>query len=182
MNLDHFNSTPAENMRPPLLACCDVPTWADAVLAGRPYRSADAILAAADAAARDFTASDVDRALAAHPRIGERASGQSTEAAWSRKEQSGVSTDAATQAALAEGNRAYEKRFDRVFLVNAAGLDAQAILARLTQRLGHDPATEARVVAGELRGIALRRLARLLDIEDEAPAAQAQRTSCEAPA
>ncbi len=167
MDLEHLNDADPAELREALLACCDVPTWADSVIAGRPYATAEAALEAAAAAADAFTPGDVDRALAAHPRIGERASGGSTEAAWSRKEQSGVATDAETQAALLAGNRAYEERFDRVFLINAAGLDAGTVLAELRRRLENTPGAEAAEVAGQLRGIALRRLTRVLDLEDE---------------
>lgn len=167
MDLEDFNSAPEADMRATLLACCDVRPWSDAVLAGRPYADASDVLRTAGTAALRFTASDVDRALAAHPRIGERAAGASTEAAWSRKEQSGVATDAQTQAELLAGNRAYEERFDRVFLINAAGLDAQTVLAQLRRRLGNTPEEESAEVASELRGIALRRLARVLELEDE---------------
>ena len=55
----------------------------------------------------------------------------------SRAEQAGVDpSDAAVAAALAEGNRAYEQRFGRVFLIRAAGRSATEILAALTERLG----------------------------------------------
>lgn len=166
MDLSQFNSADAGDLRATLLACCDVPSWADAVLAGRPYATAADAFEAAGAAA-GFRPDEVDRALAAHPRIGERASGGSTEAAWSRKEQSSVSTDEATQAELLAGNRAYEERFDRVFLINAAGLDARTVLTQLHRRLANSPEAEAAEVASELRGIALRRLARVLELEDE---------------
>ena len=46
------------------------------------------LLAAADAAARALSWPDVLSALSAHPRIGERAAGDSQEASWSRTEQS----------------------------------------------------------------------------------------------
>jgi 2-oxo-4-hydroxy-4-carboxy-5-ureidoimidazoline decarboxylase len=163
MDLDRFNEEPVDRLRPALLACCDVPAWADGVADGRPYADVSALLDAADAAARRFTPDDVDRALAAHPRIGERATGQATEAAWSRQEQSGVSRDEATAAALRDGNRAYEDRFGRVFLICATGLAAEDVLASLTARLGNDDATEAAVVADELRKIALLRLRKVLD-------------------
>ena len=163
MDLDRFNEEPADRLRPALLACCDVPAWADAVGDGRPYDEVSAVLATADAAARRFTPEDVDRALAAHPRIGERAEGADTEAAWSRQEQSGVSRDEVTAAALRDGNRAYEDRFGRVFLICATGLTAEEVLANLTDRLGNDDATEAAVVADELRKIALLRLRKVLD-------------------
>ncbi len=166
MDLTELNTTAGERLRPELLACCDVPAWAEAVLAGRPYADHDALAAVADKAARAFTRPDVDRALAAHPRIGERARGQGAEAAWSRGEQSGVSRDQATQAALLEGNRAYEERFGRVFLICATGLSGEQVLASLRERLGHDGATEEAVVAEELRKIALLRLAKLVEATD----------------
>jgi 2-oxo-4-hydroxy-4-carboxy-5-ureidoimidazoline decarboxylase len=105
----------------------------------------------------------VDRALAAHPRIGERAAGSGTEAAWSRAEQSAVSRDSETERQLAEGNHAYEERFGRVFLICATGLSAEDVLAALRTRLGHDEVTEQAVVADELRKIALLRLGKVLD-------------------
>ena len=73
----------------------------------------------------------------------------------SRAEQAGRRPgDAAVAAALAEGNRAYEQRFGRVFLIRAAGRSATEILAALTERLGHTPAEEEPVVADQLRQIA----------------------------
>ena len=102
------------------------------------------------------------RRLAAHPRIGEKAAGNGAEAAWSREEQSAVEQDAAVQQALAEGNRAYEQRFDRVFLICATGRSGEEVLADLRSRLGNDEATEAAVVADELRKIALLRLRRVV--------------------
>ncbi|TWS18549.1 2-oxo-4-hydroxy-4-carboxy-5-ureidoimidazoline decarboxylase [Tsukamurella asaccharolytica] len=167
MDLEDFNSAPEADIRATLLACCDVRSWSDAVIDGRPYADATDALRAAGTAALAFTPADVDRALAAHPRIGERATGASTEAAWSRREQSGVASDAETQAALLAGNAAYEERFDRVFLINAAGLDATAVLAELHRRLENTPDAEAAEVARELRGIALRRLARVLELEEQ---------------
>jgi 2-oxo-4-hydroxy-4-carboxy-5-ureidoimidazoline decarboxylase len=163
VTLDEFNAAPVHELRPQLLACADVPAWADRLLDGRPYADADEVEAAADKAAREFSPADVDRALAAHPRIGERAEGSGAEAAWSRAEQSTVSRDATTEQALAEGNRAYEERFGRVFLICAPGLSGEEILASLRSRLGHDEVTEQAVVADELRKIALLRLRKVLD-------------------
>lgn len=165
MDLQHFNAAPADELRDALLACCDVPRWADAILGGRPYADARAVGQIADAAARAFTPAEVERALAAHPRIGERPQGAHAEAAWSRHEQSGVATTTDVREALAAGNQAYEERFGRVFLICATGLGADEVLARLRERLDHDPETEAAVVADELRRIALLRLERVLSQE-----------------
>ena len=163
MRLDEFNAAPPASLATALLTCCDVPGWAAAVSDQRPYPDVDSVVAAADRAARALTPGDVDRALAAHPRIGERVEGRGTEAELSREEQSGVATDARTRSALDEGNRAYEERFGRVFLICATGLSAEDVLAALRERLQHDERTEAAVVAEELRRIALLRLRKLLE-------------------
>ena len=96
MSLPEFNAAPDHVASEMLTACCDVPSWVDAVRKGRPYADVPEALDLADRSARSFAPDDVDRALAAHPRIGERAAGSGTEAAWSRQEQSGVSRDTDT--------------------------------------------------------------------------------------
>lgn len=163
LGLTHFNTAAVEDVTPTLLACCDVPRWAQAVIHARPYADRSDLLEVADAAARTFTDSDVDRALAAHPRIGERAEGHGREAAWSRDEQAGVERSAQTAEALAEANLRYEQRFGRVFLICAAGRSAEDILAAARTRLANDAVIESRVVADELRQVALLRLRKAID-------------------
>ena len=163
MDLEEFNSTPADRLRPALAACCDVPEWVEGILAKRPYGDVAALTAVADQSLRELDDDEVDRALQAHPRIGDRAKGVSTEASWSRKEQSGVGDDPGARRELAEGNRQYEERFGRVFLICATGLSAQDMLTNLRERLMHDDVTEAKVVHEELRKIALLRLAKVVD-------------------
>ena len=160
-----FNTLPAARLEEQLLACCAAPAWGAAILAKRPYRERSEIVAAADAAARSLSWDEVLVALAAHPRIGERASGESAEASWSRQEQSAAarSADEATRAALADANRAYESRFGHVFLIFASGRTQEEILAAARERLGNDEETERVIVADELRKIALLRLERVLD-------------------
>jgi 2-oxo-4-hydroxy-4-carboxy-5-ureidoimidazoline decarboxylase len=65
---------------------------------------------------------------------------------------------AATRAALALGNRAYEERFGHVFLVCATGKTAGEMLGALRDRLANDPATELRIAAGEQAKITRLRL------------------------
>ena len=77
------------------------------------------------------TDDELEQALARHPRIGERADAAGHDASHSTREQSGVDRDDADVAErLAAGNRAYEERFDRVFIIRAAGRDAAEILGR----------------------------------------------------
>ncbi|MBF9132047.1 2-oxo-4-hydroxy-4-carboxy-5-ureidoimidazoline decarboxylase [Plantactinospora sp. S1510] len=161
-----FNRRPAAQVERELLACCAVPRWARAVAAGRPYPEVEAVVAVADTALRRLLWSDVAAALAAHPRIGERPAGTDREAAWSRREQSGVDgADDTVRTALARANREYEERFGHLFLVFASGRTDVELLAAARDRLGNDTATERRVVHEELRRIALLRLRRLLMTE-----------------
>jgi 2-oxo-4-hydroxy-4-carboxy-5-ureidoimidazoline decarboxylase len=143
-----------ETTREVLLGCLAVPRWADDVLAGQPYADRQGLIAAADAAARELTDEELDQALSGHPRIGERGGAQS------QREQSGVDPTAGdTATRLQAGNAAYEDRFDRVFLIRAAGRDAEEILAELQRRLQNDDATERAETVDNLRQIALLRLA-----------------------
>lgn len=163
MRLDEFNEAGREAAIASLRPCLDIPRWYDELADGRPYDSVDDVVARAESAAGPFTADEIEAALAHHPRIGERAGGEHTEATMSRAEQAGVDpSDAAIAGALADGNRAYEQRFGRVFLIRAAGRSAADILGALTTRLGNTPAEEQQVVAEQLREIAVLRLKGML--------------------
>jgi 2-oxo-4-hydroxy-4-carboxy-5-ureidoimidazoline decarboxylase len=162
--VEAFNSLPAEQATADLLACCAAPAWGAAVLRGRPYPDRAAVLAAGARAAGELSWDDVLTGLSAHPRIGERAAGDSKEAAWSRREQAAAgSEDEQSAAALLLANHAYEERFGHVFLIFASGRSRAEILAAARQRLGNDEAAERAVVTGELGRIAVLRLERLLD-------------------
>jgi 2-oxo-4-hydroxy-4-carboxy-5-ureidoimidazoline decarboxylase len=153
-DLDRFNSEPAERAREVLRACNAAPSFADAVLAGRPYPSPEALVARAEEVSRALPWEEVAAALAAHPRIGDRVEGSSAEAEASRQEQSSVhDADAGLRAALVDGNRAYEERFDHVFLVRAAGRSPAEMLAELRRRLGNDAGDERAEVTEQLAQI-----------------------------
>lgn len=161
--LDGFNRLPTAEAERELGACCAVPDWTRTVAAGRPYRDVGSLVAAADAALRGLSWAAVAQALAAHPRIGERAAGTDREARWSRREQAGMAAaDAPTRAALVRANQDYERRFGHIFLVDAAGRGDAELLAAARDRLGNDETVERAVVHEQLRRIALRRLRRLV--------------------
>ena len=152
--LERFNAEPPEQVRERLRACNAAPSFPDAVAAGRPYDSADALVARAEQVSRALPWDEVAAALAAHPRIGDRVQGSSAEAAASRSEQSAMGTAPdAVRAAIVEGNRAYEDRFDQVFLIRAAGRSAAEMLAELQRRLANDPADERAEVTEQLAQI-----------------------------
>ena len=64
--------------------------------------------------------------------------------------------------AIRAGNVEYENRFDRVFLIRAAGRSPQEILAELRRRLSNTPEDERAEVVTQLREIALTRLETVL--------------------
>ena len=69
----------------------------------------------------------------------------------------------ADREAFREANRRYEERFDRIYLVRAAGRTAAEMLALLEQRLTHDDATELAVTKQQLTEIAMLRLETLVE-------------------
>jgi 2-oxo-4-hydroxy-4-carboxy-5-ureidoimidazoline decarboxylase len=161
--LDEFNSEPAEGAAEALRACNAAPAFVEKLLAGRPYPSPEALVARAEDVARALPWDQVAQALAAHPRIGDRVEGSSAEAQASRREQNSMSdADAAVRAALVDGNRAYEQRFDHVFLIRAAGRSPEEMLTQLRRRLDNDVATERAEVTEQLAQITALRVQGLI--------------------
>lgn len=157
--LGEFNAADAESTRTMLLSCLDVRQWADELVDQRPYSSTGSLIAAANQASAGLIWAHVAGALDRHPRIGEQktvAARTASESAWSASEQAGVK-DAQAQH-LAEGNRAYERRFGHLFLICAYGLSGEQILADLRKRLTNDAQTERQSVIDQLRRIAELRL------------------------
>jgi 2-oxo-4-hydroxy-4-carboxy-5-ureidoimidazoline decarboxylase len=152
--LDRLNLEEPAAAEHDLLACCASRRWADEILARRPYRDLAQLRSVSEQVLRALAWTDVEQALAAHPRIGERAGGTTTEAGWSREEQAG----AAPSDDLVKGNQDYEERFGHVFLICATGLSGADMLAALRERLGNDPEAERDVVREELRKIVELRL------------------------
>lgn len=147
-----------------LRACNAAPGFVAAMLAGRPYPDAATMAARAGAVVRALPRDDVLMALEAHPRIGDRVAGTSAEASASRREQSSMAAaDAPLRAALLEGNRAYEERFDHVFLIRAAGRSPEEMLAELRRRLANDEEPERAEVTEQLAQITELRVRGMVD-------------------
>ena len=146
-----------------LRACCAADAWLRRMRDGRPFPSAAAALALSDDVIAGLATADVDQAVGAHARIGERRTGSSTEDRWSRSEQAGaLAVDTDVQTRLAEANQRYEERFGRVFLIRASGRSAEEMLAACEQRLQHDDVTELDVVRRELADIVRIRLGEVM--------------------
>lgn len=163
MTLNEFNETDRQSAVETVRPALDIQRWIEEIVDGRPYESTEAALAAARDAANPFTDDEVEQALSHHPKIGERAAGDSQEANLSRNEQAGLgeSTDD-IKAELARGNAEYEERFDQVFLIRAAGRSLPEILSELQRRLQNTPEDERSEVADQLRQIALLRIEGIL--------------------
>lgn len=159
-DLADLNGAADDALRRRLLALTASPEWADALLAARPFADLATLLDTSDHVIAHLDESQVDAALAGHPRIGERAAHLDDEAAArSAKEQAGMSqADTAVRDAMARGNTLYEERFGRIYLVSAAGRSAEDLLSLLEERLGNGPGSELDVVRGELAGITRLRL------------------------
>jgi 2-oxo-4-hydroxy-4-carboxy-5-ureidoimidazoline decarboxylase len=153
-DLNDFNDGAADQVVQALRACNSAPRFAAEVAAGRPYRDVDTLVHRAEEVSRALPWDDVAMALAAHPRIGDRVAGSSAEAESSRREQSSMDdADAATREALVDSNRAYEERFDHVFLIRASGRSPEEMLAELRRRLDNDEETERAEVTEQLAQI-----------------------------
>ena len=161
-----LNAMDDPELRSLLVDFCAAPAWIEGVAGARPYASADAVLAASDAAAQRVPADDWREAFRHHPRIGERtAERRQSDAARklsSEEQAAAASASSADLAALADANRQYEQRFGYVFIVSAAGRSTGEILGILRDRLQNDPGAELDVAAAEQRTITRRRLERVL--------------------
>lgn len=158
--MQEFDALSAADAAALLRPCVAIDSWVRALVTGRPYGDAATLLATARRHSETWTPAEVDGALAGHPRIGERAAGQS------RREQAGVdANDAVLAERLRAGNAAYEERFGRIYLVRAKGRSGAELADLLEKRLGNDDETEREVTRKQLAEIALLRLADLLDAE-----------------
>ena len=136
------------------------------MLARRPFKTRDLLLAAADILWLSLSPAEWREAFSQHPRIGERIGAlPQTERAqsWSAGEQAGIhSAGDGVRAELAAVNREYEERFGYVYLVCATGKTAEELLAVARARLRNPPAVELATAAKEQQKIMRLRLEKLL--------------------
>jgi OHCU decarboxylase len=165
-----WNRFPIDQAMQAILPCCGSKAWAQGMVVRRPFTDEDALMAASNETWRNLTRSDWMEAFQSHPRIGESQtsslepqspSAQSVE--WSAQEQRNVGdTAAAVRIALADANREYERRFNRIFIVCATGKSALEILEILRRRLKNDGETELHEAAEQQQQITQIRLRKWL--------------------
>jgi len=155
--LARWNGLPHEEAAREILACCGSRTWATNMVSKRPIQDEVSLLATSDAIWRGLGEEDWLEAFRSHPRIGESRAEEVSPAqssAWSAQEQQKAATaDEAVKMALKWGNREYEQKFGRIFIVCATGKSASEILEILRRRLHNDDASELRLAAEEQRQI-----------------------------
>jgi OHCU decarboxylase len=154
-----LNGLAPDDARAAFADCCAAERWAEAMVSGRPYASADDLRERSECAFDALEADDWRQAFAAHARIGaprpDDARGSSEQAGAA-----GASSEARVE--LEQANDRYEARFGHVFLIRAAGRDAAEMLAALRERLDHSPEEELTIAAGQQREITRRRIEDLL--------------------
>ena len=139
--------------------------WVDEVVSNRPYISVQELLSFAETSCQAWTWRDVKKALDNHPRIGEKKAQTDLtvkEQAFSEREQAKIAMDEKTKARLVAANQRYEQQFGFIFLIKAAGLTSQQILAALEVRLQNNIEQEQKIVMEQLSAITLLRLSQEL--------------------
>jgi len=164
-----WNTLDAEAAAREVLPCCGSHAWADALTAARPFADTQQLCEESDRIWAALPEQDWREAFDSHPRIGQQHARAATaeSLAWSSEEQraamsAGGSREDAAKLALAEGNRQYEERFGRIFIVCASGKSAAEILELLTGRIQNTAADELLEAAEQQRQITQLRLRRWL--------------------
>jgi len=164
--LTRWNRLGVEDAAKEILPCCGSRTWAHGMAERRPIVDEAELLAAGNEVWNRLPEADWLEAFRSHPRIGEsRGPAKATArlAAWSGEEQRSVKTaDKEIKLGLAEGNRAYEDRFHRTFIVCATGKSPEEMLEILRRRLRNGDAAELREAAEQQRQIVQLRLKKWL--------------------
>lgn len=158
VNLALLNAASRRQAIADFLKCGGSNAWAVGMTGGRPYASAAALEAAADAAWNGCSRDDWLEAFASHPAIGARTGGE-----WSRREQSGMTgAGSETQSEIEALNRSYREKFGYTFIVCATGRTADEMIDILRRRIGNRAEDELQKAAAEQRQIARLRLRKLL--------------------
>jgi 2-oxo-4-hydroxy-4-carboxy-5-ureidoimidazoline decarboxylase len=155
--LARWNELPPDEAAREILQCCGSGTWAAGMASKRPIQDELSLMETSDAIWRGLPETDWLEAFRSHPRIGEsRAEADSVAQSWAwseQEQQKAASADEAMKLALKWGNREYEQKFGRIFIVCATDKSASDILEILRRRLHNDEAMELQQAAEEQRQI-----------------------------
>ncbi len=165
--LARWNGLEAEAAAREALPCCGSWGWARELAARRPFTVVAELFAASDAVWRGLPENDWRKAFDSHPRIGETHAQRDTPTLSLRlsegEQRAAMRADEKARRWLFEGNRRYEAKFGRIFIVCASGRTAAEILAMLEARMSNDPVTELQEAAEQQRQVTQLRLRRWLE-------------------
>lgn len=164
--LARWNALAVDQAAEEILPCCGSKAWAQGMAKRRPILDEETLQTSSDQVWTNLNEADWMEAFRSHPRIGDSQAPAATppvSAAWSSEEQQevGVANEDIKEA-LAKGNRVYEQRFKRTFIVCATGKSAAEMLELLRRRLRNDDATELHETAEQQRQITQIRLKKWL--------------------
>lgn len=163
--LDRWNAFDAASAAREILHCCGSNAWAHSLAALRPFSQPEQLLQASDRVWNAIPETAWQEAFDSHPRIGQQHAKAATAESLtlsSQEQSAAMSAEDATKLALAEGNRQYEERFGRIFIVCASGKSAAEILAILNARMSNTSEVELLEAAEQQRQITQLRLRRWL--------------------
>jgi 2-oxo-4-hydroxy-4-carboxy-5-ureidoimidazoline decarboxylase len=169
--LARWNTLDADSAAAAILPCCGSNAWATTLAAKRPIADEKSLIEISSTIWRSLPEPAWHEAFNSHPRIGQKhAQSHATAESlrWSAQEQRAAlspnqSEAEAVKLALAEANRRYEQKFNRIFIVCATGKTAPEILRILEARLHNDATTELHEAAEQQRQITQLRLRRWLE-------------------
>lgn len=162
--LSRFNTLQENAAAAALHEVCASSAWGSELLAQRPFKTAEELFAASDAAMAELSAEDLAEAMAGHPPIGRPKPGDPT----SSREQRGMAgASEELKAEMLELNLAYQDRFGHVFLICATGATGEQMRDAMKARIGNDTGTEREIVRTELGKINRIRLTRLAEEDVE---------------
>ena len=164
--LSEWNGLGLDDAAAVILPCNGSPVWATLVAYNRPFDSPAVLFATSDKIWRSLPEEDWQEAFDSHPRLGEQKAKAATakSLSWSVHEQSAANPDDVARQALADGNREYEAKFGRTFLLCATGRTAEEMLTILRRRMQNDAATELREAAEQQQLITRLRLRKWLEL------------------
>jgi 2-oxo-4-hydroxy-4-carboxy-5-ureidoimidazoline decarboxylase len=166
--LERWNALDNADAARQVLPCCGSPKWAERLAMRRPFASAEELFAASDEVWSALPQPDWQAAFDSHPRIGQQQAKAATDESlrWSSQEQrAAMSQDERVKAALEDGNRRYEQKFGRIFIVCASGKSGAEILRIVERRMENPADVELKEAAEQQRQITQLRLRRWLGVE-----------------
>lgn len=159
VTLSQFNQLTASQAAALLNPCVAIPAWVSELVSARPYAGRQQLLERAQQAASRWQDAELQQALSAHPRIGDKPAGAGEHHALSRQEQAGVdAANVSLAEALRQENARYEAHFGHVFLIRARGRSGEQMLQELRRRLHNNPVQETAEALAQLSEITLIRL------------------------